>query len=254
LGWTVSARFLPKAAHDILPDRVLAYAVFLTEFARGHVTARISHSDSTNVPLAERRSVIGIPFGSLAQTCPVRSVQAWLESARITEGAVLQVFGQISAGANQEAVGKGRGTNRQTAGESSGWRRCYNQSPARIHHTWTAVRAKCRGGCPSARCATSVSTASPPCACSLGKNWPQSPRASCSGRSPADCREPRPEQIDPAIGGQPLLNEPKSMSTLRKQMQLRRASSPLPGGVQPVSYTISEPTRPEPISYAVLWL
>ena len=33
---------------------------------------------------------LGIPFGSSEQTCPVRSVQAWLESARIVEGAVFR--------------------------------------------------------------------------------------------------------------------------------------------------------------------
>src|SRR5207253_8080025 len=37
---------------------------------------------------ASRR--IGIPFGSTEPTCPVRAVQAWLETARITEGAILR--------------------------------------------------------------------------------------------------------------------------------------------------------------------
>src|SRR5205085_3658345 len=33
---------------------------------------------------------IGIPYGSSAATCPVRSVEAWLETARIKEGAVFR--------------------------------------------------------------------------------------------------------------------------------------------------------------------
>jgi integrase len=33
---------------------------------------------------------IGIPYGSTEKTCPVRSLQAWLESARISEGAVFR--------------------------------------------------------------------------------------------------------------------------------------------------------------------
>ena len=33
---------------------------------------------------------LGIPFGSSAATCLVRAVQAWLETARISEGAVFR--------------------------------------------------------------------------------------------------------------------------------------------------------------------
>jgi integrase len=33
---------------------------------------------------------IGIPYGSSEATCPVRSVQAWLDAARIKEGAVFR--------------------------------------------------------------------------------------------------------------------------------------------------------------------
>ena len=33
---------------------------------------------------------LGIPFGSSEATCPVRAVQAWLETARIVEGAVFR--------------------------------------------------------------------------------------------------------------------------------------------------------------------
>jgi integrase len=33
---------------------------------------------------------IGIPYGSSEKTCPVRSLQAWLETARISDGAVFR--------------------------------------------------------------------------------------------------------------------------------------------------------------------
>jgi site-specific recombinase XerD len=44
---------------------------------------------------------IGIPYGSHLETCPVRTLQAWLESAAITEGAVFRAInrhGQLQSG------------------------------------------------------------------------------------------------------------------------------------------------------------
>src|SRR6185312_2445053 len=35
---------------------------------------------------------IGIPFGSSEATCPVRSLQAWLETARISDGPVFRAL------------------------------------------------------------------------------------------------------------------------------------------------------------------
>jgi integrase len=49
------------------------------------VTLRKSKTDQEG---KSRR--LGIPFGSSEATCPVRSVQAWLETARITEGPVFR--------------------------------------------------------------------------------------------------------------------------------------------------------------------
>jgi site-specific recombinase XerD len=49
------------------------------------VTLRKSKTDQEG---ASRR--IGIPFGSTEATCPVRAVQAWLETARISDGAVFR--------------------------------------------------------------------------------------------------------------------------------------------------------------------
>ena len=57
------------------------------EFTRAGliVTLRKSKTDQEG---KSRR--LGIPYGSSEQTCPVRSLQAWLESARIVEGAVFR--------------------------------------------------------------------------------------------------------------------------------------------------------------------
>ena len=49
------------------------------------VTLRKSKTDQEG---KSRR--IGIPFGSSEATCPVRSLQAWLESARIVDGAIFR--------------------------------------------------------------------------------------------------------------------------------------------------------------------
>jgi len=57
------------------------------EFARAGliVTLRKSKTDQEG-----RSRRLGIPFGSSEATCPVRSLQAWLETARITEGSVFR--------------------------------------------------------------------------------------------------------------------------------------------------------------------
>ena len=48
---------------------------------------------------------LGIPYGSTDKTCPVRSVKAWLESARITSGPLFRSPDRLSACAEREAVG-----------------------------------------------------------------------------------------------------------------------------------------------------
>jgi integrase len=65
------------------------------EFTRAGliVTLRKSKTDQEG-----RSRRVGIPFGSSEATCPVRSVQAWLEAARITSGPVfrsLDVFDRV---------------------------------------------------------------------------------------------------------------------------------------------------------------
>jgi integrase len=75
------------------------------EFARAGliVTLRKSKTDQEG---KSRR--LGIPFGSSEATCPVRSLQAWLDSARITDGPVfrsLDRFQQVqSARLSDKAV------------------------------------------------------------------------------------------------------------------------------------------------------
>ncbi len=49
------------------------------------VTLRVSKTDQEK---SGRR--IGIPFGTAENTCPVRALQAWLESARISDGAIFR--------------------------------------------------------------------------------------------------------------------------------------------------------------------
>jgi site-specific recombinase XerD len=49
------------------------------------LTVRRSKTD----PNAEGQ-LVGIPYGEQAETCPVRTLQAWLEAAKITEGAVFR--------------------------------------------------------------------------------------------------------------------------------------------------------------------
>ena len=49
------------------------------------VTLRRSKTDQEGVGRK-----VGIPYGSNPQTCPVRTVQAWLEVAAIVEGPVFR--------------------------------------------------------------------------------------------------------------------------------------------------------------------
>jgi integrase len=65
------------------------------EFTRAGliVTLRRSRTDQEG-----RSRRLGIPFGSSEQTCPVRSVQAWMDAARITSGPLfrsLDVFDRV---------------------------------------------------------------------------------------------------------------------------------------------------------------
>lgn len=68
------------------------------EFARAGliVTLRKSKTDQEG---GGRR--LGIPFGSSEATCPVRAVQAWLETARIADGPIFRAldrFQRVQAG------------------------------------------------------------------------------------------------------------------------------------------------------------
>jgi site-specific recombinase XerC len=84
-----------------LRDRALLLLGFAGGFRRSELVS-LDHADLEFSPrglvVTLRRAKndqegegrrIGIPFGSSETTCPVRAVQAWLETARIGDGAVL---------------------------------------------------------------------------------------------------------------------------------------------------------------------
>ena len=83
-------------------DRTLLLLGFAGAFRRSELVALdVADLDFSSAGLAItlRRSKtdqegpsrrVGIPYGSSAATCPVRSLQAWLETARITGGAVFR--------------------------------------------------------------------------------------------------------------------------------------------------------------------
>jgi len=57
------------------------------DFSRAGLIVTLRKSKADQEGKSQR---LGIPFGSSESTCPVRAVQAWLESARITDGPVLR--------------------------------------------------------------------------------------------------------------------------------------------------------------------
>jgi site-specific recombinase XerD len=57
------------------------------EFARAGLIVTLRRSKTDQEGKSRR---LGIPFGSSDATCPVRSLQAWLEAARISEGPVFR--------------------------------------------------------------------------------------------------------------------------------------------------------------------
>src|ERR671933_1751574 len=57
------------------------------EFARAGLIVTLRRSKTDQEGKSRR---LGIPFGSSDATCPVRSLQAWLEAARISEGQVFR--------------------------------------------------------------------------------------------------------------------------------------------------------------------
>jgi integrase len=65
------------------------------ELSQGGLAVTLRKSKTDQEGRARR---LGIPYGSSEQTCPVRSVQTWLASARITDGPVfrsLDPFGRV---------------------------------------------------------------------------------------------------------------------------------------------------------------
>lgn len=110
-----------KAMVDSLPggllglrDRALLLVGFAGAFRRSELVS-LTRGDiqftTDGLTIHLRRSktdqegqgrLVGIPYGSHRETCPVRSVQAWLEAAGITEGPLFRSInrhGQMQAGA-----------------------------------------------------------------------------------------------------------------------------------------------------------
>lgn len=98
-----------RAIIEILPDTLLGLrdrALILTDFAGAFRRSELVSIDMTDVEFSTdgvvvtlRRSKgdqegagekVGIPYGSTPATCPVRALQAWLDQAGITEGAVFR--------------------------------------------------------------------------------------------------------------------------------------------------------------------
>src|ERR671936_1175845 len=57
------------------------------EFTRAGLIVTVRRSKTDQEGKSRR---LGIPFGSSEATCPVRSLQAWLEVARISDGPVFR--------------------------------------------------------------------------------------------------------------------------------------------------------------------
>jgi integrase len=68
-------------------SELVALDVADLEFSQGGLVVTLRKT-KTDQEAAGRR--IGIPYGSSEKTCAVRSLQAWLESAHITDGAVFR--------------------------------------------------------------------------------------------------------------------------------------------------------------------
>ena len=66
---------------------MVALEVADLEFSSGGLVVTLRRAKTDQEGRSRR---IGIPFGSSEKTCPVRSLQAWLESARIVDGAVFR--------------------------------------------------------------------------------------------------------------------------------------------------------------------
>ena len=96
-----------------LRDRALILLGFAGAFRRAEVVGLdvsdlVFSRDGLTITLRRSKTdqegqgrKIGLPYGSNPETCPVRTLQAWLESARVTEGPVFRSInrhGQVQRG------------------------------------------------------------------------------------------------------------------------------------------------------------
>ena len=102
-----------KAILDVSPDSILGMrdaALLLLGFAGGFRRSSLVNLDVADVAftadglvVTQRRgktdqegvgTLVGIPFGSTPQTCPVRALRRWLDAAAISEGPIFRPVGR----------------------------------------------------------------------------------------------------------------------------------------------------------------
>jgi hypothetical protein len=93
-------------------SKLVALDVADLEFSSAGLAITLRNQDGPRGPLWR----IGIPYGSSENNCSVRSLQALLESARITQGAVFRSLDKFQWVQPKQAVRHGRGTHCQATG------------------------------------------------------------------------------------------------------------------------------------------
>ena len=77
---------------------------------------------------------VGIPYGSSPETCPVRSLRAWLEASGIESGPVFRPINRLWSDSAQSPFGPGGGVDCEKGG-GGGW-----QGPCRVCRAQLEVR------------------------------------------------------------------------------------------------------------------
>jgi len=108
-------------------DRALLLLGFAGAFRRAElvgldVTDVVFTDDGAEVTLRHSKTdqeaagrKIGIPWGTSPQTCPVRSLQTWLEAAGISEGPLFRDVTRAGVGISKRARGASRLSDRAVA-------------------------------------------------------------------------------------------------------------------------------------------
>ncbi len=96
IGFTAALRRSELVALDVADARLCAEGIELR--------IRRSKTDQEGAG-----AIVGVPFGNAHATCPVRSLRAWLEEARIDEGAIFRAvnrYGLVGSRLSDRAVAK----------------------------------------------------------------------------------------------------------------------------------------------------